>query len=341
MGELRSHVSALALVLSIPTLLRAPHSGAPTCRAQARFPSCQLPISAAAPQTGKETRPAPPPPPAPDEPDLSLEPRRPSRPRAELQLLGRSALSPCAGAGLCACARALLPVSQPLGAPRPPEPPPLPASAWDRPHYSPPPLPAQARKDHAREKRRTRPVCATRLGSLVCGRVCVCVCLVVCPLGTLPRLRRPPGRGSCLLLRPQTPRTQFPISDVSPDPLPPVSPSSSHHPRPARLRPTCRLGLRLLPRLLPKCAVQFALWRGLPRRQCCPRLLDLPGLSAAAKGTPAQSSADGASHAPSDLPTVSSPLLPPVFLVTGRRLPELELVSFCSRSGPDWPSPEF
>lgn len=94
-----------------------------------------------------------------------------------------------------------------------------------------------------------------------------------------------------------------------PHPLPPVSPSSSHHPRPARLRPACRLGLRLLPRLLPKCAVQFALWRGLPHRQCCPRLLDLPGLSAAAKGTPAQSSANGASHAPSDLPTVSSPLL--------------------------------
>lgn len=87
-------------------------------------------------------------------------------------------------------------------------------SAWDRPHYSPPPLPAQARKDHAREKRRTRPVCTTRLGSLVCGRVCVCVCLVVCPMGTLPRLRRPPGRRSCRLLRPQTPRTQFPISDV-------------------------------------------------------------------------------------------------------------------------------
>lgn len=194
--------------------LWCPHSPSP-----GPFPVVQLPISAAAPRTGKEPRPAPPPPSAPDEPDLSLEPRRPSRPRAELQLLGRSALSPCAGAGLCACARALLPESQPLGAPRPPEPPPLPASAWDRPHYSPPPLPAQARKDHAREKRRTRPVCATRLGSLVCGRVCICVCLVVCPLGTLPRLRRPPGRGSCLLLRPQTPRTQFPISDVGPTPF--------------------------------------------------------------------------------------------------------------------------
>lgn len=122
----------------------------------------------------------------------------------------------------------------------------------------------------------------------------------------------------------------------------PGAPSPSHPTAPQGCAPPARTHPHCFP-LLPRPHVRYSRQPGedCRRHQCGPRLLDLPGLSAAAKGTSTQSSANGINHALSDPPTTSFLLLLPV-PSTCWCLPERELVFFRSGScDPDWTSPEF